>query len=233
MALDWDYVGETEKTKVKKYVKLAAKTAKEHKKHFGSTDDEHEEARDKVSNKMKKSLKDGVRYQKLIMTKYKNEDVAIFFQKMKWLSEFAHPNLGPIWIISLAFEQEGKIFKKPGSGGVDQDYIDFLEELNHPAGPLHGFMGDHGVRSLFSVGPVAGPDPDRDLEISWLELVAEDIWVPSNGTWTIQPPITIDDTYAGYDTATSTYVDIPQEVLDHWGWFSSGRFDLTEAEFSR
>lgn len=218
--------------KVLKCVEHGANTAKEHEKHFGKTSTDQKLAADKLWYKMQKGFQEiWHRAEYAGAQPGKKGEVGLLFQKMGWLSKYAKPSLGEIWVVSVVYE-DNKIFKKPNSGdpGIDKDYTDFLEMLNKPSGdkgPLHLFMEAHNVKSLFSVGPVGNVATNKKREISWLELIAKTGWTPTYGAWTFQNPITIDSSYTG-----SNNKPIPGGVLEHWGGKNINKFDLTEAKFS-
>jgi hypothetical protein len=228
--MPWVDLDSTNTATVLRCVKLGVETAEEYEKQFGTS----ELAQKKTQGRLCKALTaaaDGVRY---VQIKYLDsysghtpgvDDVALFFQKMKWMS--ANSGLGNVWVLSVVFAQDGKVLPEPNPVTPDDDYKTFLNMLTAQAGPLHTFMGqaDVKVTSLFTVGRIDSPPPNRKREISWLEYVARDnhIWTPQYGEWLFGDPILVDK---NFDSGR-----IPGNVLEFWGFPDMPAFELTEMGF--
>jgi hypothetical protein len=208
-------------------VRLGAATSKEHARAFGITSAVQRKSRDRLCAAMK-PVADGTRYVQIsYRDDYKNGEVAVFFQKMKWMSAYNAHGLGnQIWVMSIVFEQDGGVVPKPNVAD-DTEYFEFLDMLNEPGGPVQQFLSDQRISSLFSVDPARGNAPDRNREISRLEyLVRNRLWTPQKGTWKYEPRIPVGSTYRGSNGQLA-----PAGMRRHWGC-GGVAFDLTEIKFT-
>lgn len=223
----WPYLASSDLTKIRNCVDSAVENAKHHRDEMGETDAEKAASTIKLSDKMKPSDNDGVEYLWIKYDRYRDRgQVGLMFQKMKWMSKYAWPRLGDVWVVSTVFENE----VLPHDGD-DQEYISFLNHLTDRRGPLHDFMDDRGVTSLFSVGRWQPNTPKKTKRIGQLELVARTVWDGNDGDWSIEEAIQIHPGYMGQDDDGND-VRIPKGVVRHWAKHFPGQvFGLTEMKF--
>jgi hypothetical protein len=231
--MPWDVVDPSDQARVERCVDLGAMTSDIDKADFGTSDLAREKALKGIRDGMQDS--GGIRYVQIMYLKSysggadeNKDDVALFFQKMKWMS--ANAGLGDVWVLTVAFAQDGLVLPEPGTVSDDTAYVAFLNALTAEDGPLHTFMNQEGVKvsSLFTVGPVADPPPNRNREISWLEYVARDpwLWKANYGKWLFGESIYVDKEFTGAgDTAISP------GALQHWCFPGQHAFQLTEIGF--
>lgn len=223
----WPYLKPSDMSQIRTCVDCAVDNSEAHKDELGHTDADKKKSTEKLSKKMQPSPNDQKEYLRIKYDRYSDRgQVGLVFQKMKWMSRYAWPRLGDVWVVSVVFE--GSVLPLNGS---DQEYVDFLNHLSDDGGPFREFLTANNVSSLFSVGPWQPNPPTKSKRIGQLELVGRTVWDSNGGKWTIQGPIRVNQGYRGRDSSGND-VRIPRGVVTHWARFSGRIFGLTELRFN-
>ncbi len=227
--LDLDPDDNTHDPMIVECVAIAKSTARVHDDQLGIYTDQV--AKQKLQAKMRPNV-NGIRHLKIKTDdKFENNGsrkrFTLFFQKMKWMSEFGvradGSKFGDVWILTVAFDD--LLLPRPA---IDNSHYSMMvNQIARPQGPLTDFLRDNNVRSLFIAGEWNDPDQQTtNRRITRFEWVAKRIIQIHQ--WSIKTPIKIDANYQGQDSNGSA-VTIPGNVLGFWGdTFANQTFALTE-----
>src|SRR5579872_1359430 len=117
----WSDVSPSDVATIQECVGYMVATAQEYGRQFGTTPSQQATTAQKLSSKMS----DGFEEMKYLDSYQGLGSVCLMFEKMGWMSKYAKPSLGEVWVMGVGFEQTVL-----PQGGSDQAYVNFLDALN-------------------------------------------------------------------------------------------------------